>query len=125
MSVEAVFMKAGNLRRICELTLADGRAVRIEPYAIFTAPNRRRHFLWYQLTGESEEDRGWRQVEASLARSAKLCEQSYEARRDYDPFDRQRFPVVHYTVPTHDGRQRWADARPDFDKQTLRTKPGF
>src|SRR5262249_30557143 len=111
MSVEAVLMKCGNLRRTCEVTLAGGKVVVVEPYAIYTATTKRKHFLWFPVSKGGDEKPGWRYPEAASVVSAKPREESFTPRRDYDPFDRERLPVVHYSIPMHDGRQRWADAR--------------
>ena len=118
MAVEAVLIKGGNLRRMCEVTLADGKEVTVEPYAIYTAPTKRRHYLWFQVS-DLADDSGWRNPEARTVTAAKLTESSFNTRREYDPFDRDKFPVVHYAVPTHDGRQRWMDSRSGHDKQAL------
>ncbi|MCC6365669.1 MAG: hypothetical protein IT165_19320 [Bryobacterales bacterium] len=121
MSIEAVLMKAGNLRRLCEATLDDGAVLTVEPYAIYTARTKRRHFLWFQVASSKPgENAGWRQPEAASVKSVKMCEESFRPRPEYDPFDREKLPVVHYAAPTHDGRQRWMDARSDGDKQTLK-----
>ncbi|MBI3679965.1 MAG: hypothetical protein HY235_06155 [Acidobacteria bacterium] len=114
MNADAVFMKAGNLRRLCELTDNEGRTVQVEPYAIFTSAEGRRCCLYFEL-GEQE---GWRTTEQRYVQSMRLLEETYSARRDYEPFDSIRFPFVHYAVPTHDGRQRWAD-RPKHRSLTM------
>jgi hypothetical protein len=41
--------------------------------------------------------------------SVKLRESLFTARPDYSPLDRDRYPVMHYSIPTHDGRQRWGE----------------
>ncbi|MCZ2148347.1 MAG: hypothetical protein LC126_11280 [Bryobacterales bacterium] len=121
MSIEAVLMKAGNLRRLCEAALDDGAVLTVEPYAIFTAQTKRRHFLWFQVSSSKPaENAGWRQPEAASVKSVKIRGESFRPRPEYDPFDREKLPVVHYAAPTHDGRQRWMDARSDGDKQTLK-----
>jgi hypothetical protein len=123
MSVEAVFMKGGNLRRVCEVTLSDGKVLRVEPYAIYTATTKRRHFMWYLLiSNDLEEEGGWRHPEAASVSAAKLTETMFDTRTDYDPFDRFKFPVMHYSIPTHDGRQRWMDAQYK-NKQDLINRP--
>src|SRR5690349_10755284 len=117
-------MKGGNLRRLCLMTLTSGETVTVEPYAIYTSSKKRRHYLWFQIPGpDPEEQGGWKHPEAVTIASAALAEDSFDVRRDYDPFDKEKFPMVHYSVPTHDGRQRWLDAGPSYDKQTLRNRP--
>ena len=123
MSVEAVFMKGGNLRRVCEVTMSDGTILRVEPYVIYTATTKRRHHMWYLLVSSNpEEEPGWQHPEAASVSSGKLTDKTFDIRTDYDPFDRFKFPVVHYAVPTHDGRQRWLDAQ-YRDKQELINRP--
>jgi len=124
MPVDATLMKAGNLRRLCDITLTDGATAKVEPYAIYTSSKKRRHYLWFQLSSsDPEEGSGWMNPEASSIASAIVTDEAFVIRQDYDPFDRSKFPVVHYSLPTHDGRQRWLDARRDFDKQTLVNRP--
>ncbi|HXP89256.1 MAG TPA: hypothetical protein VN841_31340 [Bryobacteraceae bacterium] len=126
MSLDATFMKGGNLLRVCDVTLADGKTARVEPYAIYTSPKRRRHYLWFQIgSSDPDEAPGWKSPEASAVASVRLAQETFTVRRDYDPFDKQKLPVVHYSVPTHDGRQRWHDAGKYVDKQTIGNRPQF
>ena len=120
MSFDATFMKGGNLHRLCDITLMDGTSARVEPYAIYTSSKKRRHYLWFEVSGS---DSGWRYPEAASVASAALTEEPFTVRADYDPFDKAKFPVVHYSVPTRDGRQRWLDAAPGHDKGTIRNRP--
>ena len=125
MSIDATFMKGGNQLRLCDIKLTDGKTARVEPYAIFVSSKKRRHYLWFQIAGsDPDEDPGWKSPLASSIASVTVAEEPFKVRRDYDPFDKRQFPLVHYSVPTHDGRQRWHDARSDgsADKQTIRTK---
>ena len=71
--------------------------------------------------GGSEAGAGWKHPEAASVTAMKLLETPYTPRKDYNPFDTVKFPVVHYSVPTHDGRQRWLEGGRNPDKQTLRT----
>ncbi|HLJ46360.1 MAG TPA: hypothetical protein VKU01_10150 [Bryobacteraceae bacterium] len=120
MSVQSVFMKSGNLKRVCELTLTDGSTVTVEPYAIFISPRGRQQFLWFQLSSSKPEDRGgWKSPETGTVKAAKMMDPSFTIRTDYQPFDKGLYPFVNFSIPTHDGRQRWMDTRKDLDKQTL------
>lgn len=110
MSAETVFMKAGNLRRLCEITASDGSTIQAEPYAIFTSPRNKHCYLCYQLT----EPQGWKELESRLVKAVKLQQDGFKPRPDYDPFDKNRFPVMHYSVPTQDGRLRWGE-KPKVD----------
>jgi hypothetical protein len=123
VSQDATFIKGGNLKKVCEVKLADGSTVTVEPYAIFTSPRKLRHYLWFRTGGSNpDEGPGWQSPEASLVASVRLGEQSFTVRRDYDPFDKGKFPVVHHSIATHDGRQRWLDAGPPIDKSTIRNR---
>jgi len=120
VSQDATFMKGGNLHRLCEVTLEDGKTARVEPYAIFISPKKRRHYLWFQVSGsDPSETPGWKSPEASSVKGVKLAEGAFTTRQDYDPFDKAKFPVMHYSVPAPDGRQRWLDAGGKVDKQTV------
>ena len=124
MAIDATFMKAGNLHRLCEITFANGQTSKVEPYAIFTSPKKRRHYLWFQLSSsDPEETSGWKMPEAASVSSATLTEEPFTVRRDYDPFDKEKLLMVHFSIPTHDGRQRWLDAQPGRDKTTLVNRP--
>ncbi len=113
-------MKSGNLKKVCELTLNDGSIVTVEPYAIYISPKGRQQFLWFQLSSSvAGEHAGWKNPETSAVKAAKMLEQTFEIRKDYQPFDKSLYPLVNFSIPTHDGRQRWMDTKKDFDKQTL------
>lgn len=103
-------MKAGNLRRLCEVTFREGKTALVEPYAIYTAETKRRLYLWYQLASDPPEEPGWKSPEAVQVVSARVRDETFSPRPQYDPFDSQKYPVMHFCIPTADGRQRWADA---------------
>jgi hypothetical protein len=42
-----------------------------------------------------------------------MLEQTFTPRSDYNPFDKTSMPMMHYSIPTHDGRQRWSDQQAD------------
>jgi hypothetical protein len=112
MSLEATFIKAGNLQRLCELSTPEGSRFVVEPYMIFTSGKKRRSYRYYERSSNvPDSEPGWRSTEARYISGIKLLDESFELRKDYDPFDKAEFPVVHHSIPTHDGRQRWMDAR--------------
>ncbi|MBL8234161.1 MAG: hypothetical protein JNL98_37040 [Bryobacterales bacterium] len=120
MAAESVFMKGGNLRRLCEVTFRDGKTALVEPYAIYTAETKRRLYLWYQISSDPPEEPGWSTPEAANITAVRLREETFAPRPQYDPFDRKKYPVMHYSIPTADGRQRWMDAKSSpSDKQDL------
>ena len=111
MAVEVAFMKAGNLARVCELTDAEENIWLIEPYAVYTSSRGRRSLWYYQL----DAPEGWKDPEVRFVRRVKMLEEKFTVRADYDPFDKNRFPIMHFSIPGKDGRQRWAD-KPKVDK---------
>ncbi len=114
-------MKGGNLQRVCEMTGTDGSAVRVEPYAIYTSGKNKRYLYFYQL----DEPAGWKNMETRLAASVILCEQQFTVRQDYNPLDKNVFPTMHFSIPTHDGRQRWVDLSAASKKSALPYRPNF
>jgi hypothetical protein len=117
MSAEAVFMKAGNLHRLCEFAGTDGSVTLAEPYCIYTSARNKYCYLFYQIT----EPQGWKELESRHVASVKLKEAGFKTRTDYDPFDKNRFPVMHYSIPTEDGRLRWGEKpKIDLSKSFLR-----
>ncbi len=121
MPADTVFMKSGNLLRVCELTDTDGNAARIEPYLIFTSGRNRRCCHYYQLS----EPAGWKTTELRFVASVRMLEERFLQRKEYDPFDKERFPLVHFSVPTLDGRLRWVDKMAAADKSKLPYQPTF
>lgn len=117
MGAENTLMKAGNLQRVCELTTNQG-TVLVEPYAIAISAKGRRELLCYHLADEP----AWRTIEMRFITAVRMLDATFKIRTDYDPFDRNRFPVMHYSVATHDGRQRWAD-KPSKDKTAEFLRP--
>ena len=107
MPAETVFMKAGNLHRVCEVTTAEGASLLVEPYAIFTSSKNKLEYLCFQVS----EPQGWRELDARTVAGVKLRDSEFKTRPDYSPLDRERYPLMHYSIPTHDGRQRWGEKR--------------
>ena len=126
MSADILFMKAGNLHRVCEITRVDGSSLLAEPYAIFTSSRNRLEYLCFQVS----EPQGWMELEARTVASVKLRDSGFTTRQDYSPLDLNRYPLMHYSIPTHDGRQRWGEKRAPRGKflsaepGTLRRRPG-
>jgi len=107
VSLDATLMQAGKLRRLCDVTLTDGSTAKVEPYAIYTSEKGRRIYLWFQVSSsDPNEPAGWKNQEANYVASAALAEESFSIRPDYNPLDKWRFPMMHFSIPTSDGRQR-------------------
>lgn len=111
MPSDTNFMKAGNLGKLCELIDKDGLAALVEPYAIYTSSRGRRRLYCYQVS----EPKGWRSVDPAQIAAVRIRDEKFSPRPDYDPFDKSQFPMMHFSIPTLDGRQRWAD-KPSTDK---------
>ena len=117
MSEEKVFMEAGNKRMLCELDLRDGNFVTVEPYAIYTSAKKRRCLLYFQASrAGASGDQGWRQIETGQLRGAKLLNQPFTIRKDYNPFDKITYGMMHYSLPNHEGKQRADELAPAWDK---------
>jgi hypothetical protein len=117
VSEESVFMEAGNKGMLCELDLRDGNFVTVEPYAIFTSNKKRRCVLYYQVSrAGAKDDKGWRQTETGQIRGAKMLNQPFAIRKDYNPLDKITYVMMHYSLPNADGKQRPVDLAPAWDK---------
>ncbi len=117
MSEETVFMDAGNKNLLCELDMRDNNFLTVEPYAIYTSAKKRRCMLCYQVSrAGATGDHGWRQLEASQVRGAKVLDRPFTIRRDYNPFDKTTYVMAHFSVPDASGKQRPVDLAPSWDK---------
>lgn len=114
-------MRAGNLRTLCELKDTEGNVLTVEPYAIFANNKKRKSVLVYVISGSPETQPGWRVMEARFVASSKKLDQTFTPRAEYDPFNKGEYPVMQYSIPTHDNRQRWTDQGPGSDVSALRT----
>jgi hypothetical protein len=124
-ATESVFMKSANLHRQCELTDAQGNRTVVEPYAIFTSAKGRRCYRCYVISPAVDPNVGpWANPEVASVANVQMVEGTFQIRAAYDPFDKQLFPMMHFSLPTPDGRQRWADAQKNRDHQTLKTHDG-
>ena len=123
MSEEAVFMDGGKQLKLCEIDLRDGNVVTVEPYAIYTSNKKRRNMMWYQVSrAGAQGENGWRHVDAATVKKVKILDRPYAIRKDYDPFDKMTLTMMHYSIPTIDGRQRAVDLAPSWDK-SLANRP--
>lgn len=117
MSEEQIFMDAGNKRMHCELDLREGNFVTVEPYAIFTSAKKRRCLLYYLASrAGAHGDQGWRQIETGQIRGAKVLNQPFAIRKDYNPFDKITYVMMHYSLPNIEGKQRAVELAPAWDK---------
>ena len=110
--VEEVFIAAAQASRLVRLVEASGRDRVIEPYMVFRSATGKRLLHLFQLGGYSAGGvvRGWKNAEVSGFEGARIVEQRFVPRRDYNPFNEEMFPRVRFAVATRDGRQRAPDA---------------
>jgi hypothetical protein len=108
MSAEDAFVAAARARCLCELTDAAGNIRLVEPYMVFTAGTGRRLFHCYQLRVylRPGRTRGWRNPRVASIAEVTLVPQTFTPRASYNPFNERQFPVVHFALPTRDGRER-------------------
>lgn len=111
-NVEEVFIAAAKALRLVRLTEPGGRERVVEPYMIFRSGTGKRLLHAFQLGGYSAGGvvRGWKNAEVTAFDGAEMVEQRFLPRRDYNPFNEERFPGVLFAVPTREGRQRARDA---------------
>lgn len=109
MLVEDTFVEAANDLKLCELTDTIGNKRLVEPYMVFTSNKRKRLFHCFQIEGYSESGRHtwWKNMEIGLFTIAVIHDETFNPREGYNPFNFKKFPVVHFSIPTIDGRQRW------------------
>jgi len=73
----------------------------------FSATNKRL-FHCYQLQGYSKSGQpvGWKNPQVSSFTQAIVRDETFTPREKYNPFNYEMFPVVHFSIPTIDSRQR-------------------
>lgn len=108
MFVEATFIQAAKSLKLCELTDSPGNKRLVEPYMVYSSRTGKRLFHCYQLKGYSEsgQQTGWKNPEVSSFVLAVIRDETFIPRREYNPFNYNMFPVVHFSIPTFDGQQR-------------------
>jgi hypothetical protein len=108
MSVESTFIEAARNHNLCMLTDPQGNTRIVEPYMVYTSSTGKRLFHCYQLEGYSESGRpaGWKNPEAESFLFAQIRDPKFAPRPEYNPFNLKMFPIVHFSIPTDDGRQR-------------------
>ena len=123
MSEESIFMEAGKQGMLCELDLRSGDFVTVEPYAIYTSAKKRRCWAYFQAgRSGAPADQGWREIETGQVRGAKVLNKPYAIRKDYNPFDKIKYVMMHFSVPNIEGKERAVDLAPAWDK-SVHNKP--
>ena len=108
MSVEQEFIKAGESFALCELIDKKGNRRVVEPYMVYTSSTGKRLFHCYQIEGYSKSgvSEGWKNPEIRSFRQATIQDKTFVQRKEYNPFNESMFQLVHFSIPTADGRQR-------------------
>jgi len=108
MSAESTFVQAARNHNLCTLTDHEGNTRIVEPYMVYTSSTGKRLFHCYQLEGYSRRDRvpEWKNPEVESFLFAAIRDAKFAPRPDYNPFNLRMFPIVHFSIPTEDGRQR-------------------
>jgi len=108
MNPENIFIGSAKLLKACRLKDAQGNTRTVEPYMVYVSSQGKRLFHCYQLSGFSERGQvvGWKNPEVGLFQLAEILEEFFAVRPGYNPFNSKMFPVVHFSIPTYDGRQR-------------------
>jgi hypothetical protein len=108
MSAESTFIEAGRNYNLCTLTDLEGNTRTVEPYMVYTSAREKKLFHCYQVAGFSESGQatGWKNPEIAAFLSAEALADTFAPRDEYNPFNYKMFPVVHFSIPTRNGRQR-------------------
>lgn len=108
MSVEANFINAAKSLKLCELIDAMGNERLVEPYMVYTSAKGKRLFHCYQLRGYSEsgKETEWKNPAIGSFVRAVIRTEVFVPRNEYNPFNYKMFSIVHFSIPTLDGRQR-------------------
>jgi hypothetical protein len=109
--VEERFIQAAKASSLVWLTEPSGRYRVVEPYMVFYSTTGKRLLHLFQVGGYSAGGilRGWKNPEVSAFDGARILEQRFLPRTDYNPFNEEIFPRVVFAAPTRDGRPRAAD----------------
>ncbi len=101
MSVEA-FIEAGESLMICELIDSQGRKRIVEPYMVYHTSTGKYAYHCFQLSGYSFSGNTyeWKNPLVDSISSVKMLDESFEQRREYNPFNFKKFPRVTFSVPT-------------------------
>lgn len=108
MSVEQIFISAGENLVLCELVDQEGNKRLVEPYMVYTSSRGKHLFHCYQIEGYSKHKKpiAWKNPEINSFRQAIIQDKAFIQRKEYNPFNTVMFPKVHFSIPTADGRKR-------------------
>jgi hypothetical protein len=108
MTLEQTVVQAAKGLRVCELTDLGGNTRIVEPCMVYTSTKGKRLFHCYQLSGFSErgQSQGWKNPEVESFTAVEVLQDNFKPRPEYNPFNLKMFPVVHFAIPTVDGKHR-------------------
>lgn len=112
--VESVFVAAAKTSSLVWLTEPSGRYRIVEPYMVYVSSTGRRLLHCFQIGGYSAGGvlRGWKNPGVESFESARVVDERFTPREDYNPFNEEMFPRVVFALPTRDGRMRPPDPPP-------------
>ena len=108
MNIESTFVQAAKNLNLCDLIDHRGNKRIVEPYMVYSSATNKRLFHCYQLQGYSKSGQpvGWKNPQVNSFAQAILRDETFTPRKEYNPFNYEMFPVVYFSIPTIDGRQR-------------------
>jgi len=108
MSFESELIKSATNRHLCWITDINGNRRLVEPYMIYTSSRGHRLFHCFQLEGYSVSGArtGWKNPKISNFISSEETDMLFEIRDEYNPFNYDMFPVVHFALPDSNGNHR-------------------
>lgn len=108
MSIESTFIQAAKSMKLCELVDQSRNKRLVEPYMVYSSATGKRLFHCYQIQGHSKsgQSSGWKNPQVNSFIQATIREEIFTSRREYNPFNYEMFPTVHFSIPTVDGQQR-------------------
>jgi len=108
MSFENELKKSATNRHLCWITDINGNRRLVEPYMVYTSSRDHRLFHCFQLEGYSMSGAGtgWKNPKVSNFISAEETDMLFKIRDEYNPFNYEMFPRVHFALPDANGSQR-------------------
>lgn len=99
MAFEAAFMKAGNRKRLCEIVYLNGQTATVEPYMIFTNDRGKLVAKFYVIPVENgSAGHGWREQPVKDLKGARVLEDTFAPRADYEFDGRSKHPSVLFAI---------------------------
>jgi len=108
MSIEKDLIKAAKSRHKCWIIDKENNKRFIEPYMIFTSSKGNRLFHCFQIKGYSsrKKETEWKCPKLADYSIIRETDEKFEIRKDYNPFNMDMFPIVHFSLPNAKGENR-------------------